>query len=210
MTVSRWKVLVIIGRFTPMSAKDVGQKTSLEPEKVTRAVDGLVRRRYVIRRKGPEDKRRVILSLSPRGHEVFGESERIRYAIESEFLKVLDPDGLRIFYEILNKLEQQAIQIFAGKHSWLRILAQYRGTKTASGTKARRQQPSRHRVDLCLSVSAGRVRLRTEGKLIVDRKYSWHARRRVGGRLRTPCQGRAIEWIGGSRLPNRTRPRWQV
>jgi DNA-binding MarR family transcriptional regulator len=137
MTVSRWKVLVIIGRFAPMSAKDVAQRTSLEPEKVTRAVDGLVRQRYVIRRKDPQDKRRVILSLSPRGHEVFRESERIRYAIESEFLKVLGPDELRIFYGILNKLEKRAIQIFAGKRSWQRILTQHEGVEAEPKSKAR-------------------------------------------------------------------------
>jgi DNA-binding MarR family transcriptional regulator len=137
MTVSRWKVLVIIGRFAPMSAKDVAHKTSLEPEKVTRAVDGLVRQRYVIRRKDPKDKRRVILSLSQMGREVFAESERIRYAIESEFLNVLGPNELRVFYGILNKLEQRAIQIFDGKRSWHRILAQHKGAKAASGTKAR-------------------------------------------------------------------------
>jgi DNA-binding MarR family transcriptional regulator len=137
MTVSRWKVLVIIGRFAPVSAKDVAQRTSLEPEKVTRAVDGLVRQRYVIRRKDPKDKRRVILSLSQTGQEVFAESERIRYAIESEFLNVLGPNELRMFYGILNKLEQRAIQIFAGKRSWHRILAQHEGAKAASGVKTR-------------------------------------------------------------------------
>ena len=61
LSVSQWKVLPILGYHGPMSAKEVGERTSLEPEKVTRAVDQLVTRGFVTRRSDSRDRRRVIL-----------------------------------------------------------------------------------------------------------------------------------------------------
>lgn len=123
LPVSQWKVLAIIGHYAPMCAKDVAELTSLQPEKVTRAVDGLVKQRFVIRRQDPADRRRVILSLAPKGREVYTESERIRSAIESEFLDVLKPAEREMFYRILDKLERRAAEIFVGKQAWRNIVA---------------------------------------------------------------------------------------
>ncbi len=131
LTVSQWKVLAIIGYHAPMSAKEVAERTSLQPEKVTRAVDGLVAHQYVIRKQDPGDRRRVILSLAPKGKVVFKESERIRGAIEAEFLDVLDAAEKRSFYNILDKLEQRASEIFSGKQAWRKIVTGRRPSGTA-------------------------------------------------------------------------------
>lgn len=123
LSVSRWKVLAIIGHYAPMSAKDVAERTSLEPEKVTRAVDGLVRQKLVIRRRDTVDRRRVILSLSAKGTEIYNESELMRRVIDREFLDVLRPEEKQAFYMILDKLERRAAEIFVGKEAWRQILA---------------------------------------------------------------------------------------
>lgn len=122
LTVSQWKILPIIGYCGPMSAKDVGERTSLEPEKVTRAVNQLVARGLVIRRADPDDRRRVVLSLAAKGKKVFKDSEQIRDAIEAEFLKALQPSEKASFHRILSKLEQRALTMFSGKQSWRKIL----------------------------------------------------------------------------------------
>src|SRR5262249_20344651 len=86
LSASQWKVLPIIGYYGPMSAKEAGERTSLEPEKVTRAVDQLVARGLVTRRPDPKDRRRVVLSLAANGKQVFAESEQLRGIIEEKFL----------------------------------------------------------------------------------------------------------------------------
>lgn len=123
LTIGQWKILVIIGYHAPMSAKEVAERTSLQPEKVTRAVDRLVASRLVTRRPDPSDRRRVMLSLTAKGKSVFTESESIRGAIEGEFLDVLQPAEREAFYRILDKLERRAAEIFAGKQAWRKIVA---------------------------------------------------------------------------------------
>ena len=83
LSVSQWKILPIVGYYGPMSAKEVGKRTSLEPEKVTRAVDQFVVRGLVTRKSNSEDRRRVVLSLATKGTEVFEESEKLRGLIET-------------------------------------------------------------------------------------------------------------------------------
>ncbi|MPZ37101.1 MAG: MarR family transcriptional regulator [Rhizobiales bacterium] len=124
LSVSQWKVLPIIGYYGPMSAKEVGERTSLEPEKVTRAVDQLVARGFVTRRPDAKDRRRVVLSLAAEGKNVFKQSEQLRGAIEEEFLSALRPKERVVFHQILDKLERRATMMFNGKQAWRKIICQ--------------------------------------------------------------------------------------
>lgn len=129
LSVSQWKILPIIGYYGPMSAKMVGERTSLEPEKVTRAVDQLVTRNLVSRRGDPKDRRRIVLSLAAKGRNVFTQSERFRSAIEAEFLSALQPKEKEAFRLILDKLERKAAVMFNGKQSWRKIVGQMASTR---------------------------------------------------------------------------------
>lgn len=112
LTGNTWRVLSLIGYYGPMSASDVCRHGSLEADKVTRAADILVRKKYVTRRRNREDRRKVVLSLSAAGRRVFGELERHRYAMERELLSVLSPGELDSLYGILDKIEARADEIF--------------------------------------------------------------------------------------------------
>ena len=82
---SGWKAMAAIGRFGPVSAKEVCAHTTVEPDKVTRAVDRLVQLAYVERKQDAADGRRVALSLTFLGQKVYADIEgltrrrRIRY-----------------------------------------------------------------------------------------------------------------------------------
>jgi DNA-binding MarR family transcriptional regulator len=140
LSVSQWKVLPIIGYYGPMSAKEVGERTSLEPEKVTRAVDQLVVRGLVTRRSDPKDRRRVFLSLAANGKRVFEESEQLRGIIEDKFLGVLQPKERLAFHRILDKLEDRAMVMFDGKQAWRRIIGGRTSTQTNVRAKTRERQ----------------------------------------------------------------------
>ncbi len=124
LSVSQWKVLPILGYHGPLSAKEVGERTSLEPEKVTRAVDQLVGRGLVSRRSDPKDRRRVILSLAAKGSAVFKESERLRGIIEAKFLDALQPKEQLLFHRLLDKLERRAAVMFDDRQSWRSIVGE--------------------------------------------------------------------------------------
>lgn len=118
LTIGTWKVLSMIGAYGPMSASELGKHTSLEPDKVTRTVDNLVKRNLVVRREDPADRRRVILTLSAKGKMVNNSIEQVRCCIEVDFLSGLDDRELETLYCILDKLDCRADEIFTDKDAW--------------------------------------------------------------------------------------------
>ena len=134
LSVSQWKILPIIGYYGPMSSKEVGERTSLEPEKVTRAVNQLVRRGLVTRQSDANDRRKVVLSLAAKGNDVFKESEKRRGLIEEKFLGALQPGERKALHQIFDKLEVRAAEMFEGKQAWRRILGE--DTRAMSATKS--------------------------------------------------------------------------
>lgn len=122
LTVNTWMILSVIGRFAPLSANTAGTHSSLEPDKVTRAVDVLVGQGYVVRRQDLTDRRKVVLSLSAKGKRVHDELNQLRDSIEHEFLRVLTSTEVATLYQIVDKLEAQAVQLFSDKKVWGLVL----------------------------------------------------------------------------------------
>ena len=58
LSVTNWRVMAVIGRFEPVSAKEVAARTSTDAFFVTRAIDNLVEQGYVDRGIDSEDRRR--------------------------------------------------------------------------------------------------------------------------------------------------------
>jgi len=125
LSISDWKVLAVLAKHPPMSATEAGKRTSLPPDKVTRAVDSLTGKGLIGRRSDPEDGRRIILSMSPAGRRAFAEIDRVRYAIESEFLEPLSAAELKQLYRICAKLDRRADEMFRNRKDWKAILQQH-------------------------------------------------------------------------------------
>jgi DNA-binding MarR family transcriptional regulator len=102
-----WKMLAILAQHAPMSATAAAERTSLMPDKVTRAVDGLVEKKLVVRRRDREDERRVVLSLTAKGARAFAEIDAVRYEIESEMLAGLSAEENRALHRALEKIESR-------------------------------------------------------------------------------------------------------
>jgi len=105
---SGWKAMTAIGRYGPVSAKEVCSHTTVEPDKVTRAVDRLAALGFVRREQDPADRRRVALSLSPAGRKVYEDIERLTRQVELTLLEALSMREREILDRILAKLEGRA------------------------------------------------------------------------------------------------------
>jgi DNA-binding MarR family transcriptional regulator len=125
LSINGWKVMSVVGRFGPLAAFEVGKFVSLDPDKVTRTVDLLVKQSYVLRKQDSADRRRISLSLSAKGKRVHDDIETVRYAMEREFLSVLDPAELANFYAVMDKLDLQARDRFANRGAWKDIVEKY-------------------------------------------------------------------------------------
>lgn len=125
ITTAQWRTLTVIGRHEPASAGVVSRHTSLEPDKVTRAVDSLVKLGLVNRRADRRDRRFVVLTLSAKGLRVNHQIQSVRNAMELEFVSALTPRETETLYNLLDKLHMRAEEMFVHAESWRDILAKH-------------------------------------------------------------------------------------
>jgi DNA-binding MarR family transcriptional regulator len=108
-----WKILAVLNKYKVQSASELKAHSTLEMDKITRIVDNLVERGFVVRKQDQLDRRRVVIRLSPAGKRVARYLEDAIATMEHQFLGVLSPAERRAFYELLEKLKARADQIFA-------------------------------------------------------------------------------------------------
>jgi DNA-binding MarR family transcriptional regulator len=142
LTVGGWRTLSLIGRYEPIHPSSIADRTSVDPDKVTRAVDRLVDKGLVARKVDSEDRRRIVLTLTARGRRVFAEVDQIRRVVEEEFLSVLTKDELVRFNAALEKLEAQARRIFTGKGAWRALVNGSSAAAPLPSAKSRRNSRS--------------------------------------------------------------------
>jgi DNA-binding MarR family transcriptional regulator len=118
---TNWKAMAAIGRYGPMSAKDVCARTTVEPDKVTRAVDRLVALKYVQRTKDADDRRKVVLLLTPAGRRVYEDVETATRRIELMLVGTLTAQERDELERITTKLQMQAEKHIGGKKAWREI-----------------------------------------------------------------------------------------
>jgi DNA-binding MarR family transcriptional regulator len=122
LTVGGWRTLSLIGHYEPINPGQIAQRTSIEPDKVTRAVDRLVAIGYVVRVPDQKDRRRVVLKLTVAGRRVYAAIERVRRTVERQLLAALSPSELGAFLRSLSKLEAQAHRLFERKNAGLEVI----------------------------------------------------------------------------------------
>lgn len=73
LSLSEWRVMMVLGSHPGTTASDVCQRTGMDKMSVSRAIAALARRRRVLRRADPADGRRTQLWLSNAGRRLFDE-----------------------------------------------------------------------------------------------------------------------------------------
>ena len=107
-----WKILAVLNKFKTLSASELKHHTTLEMDKITRIVDHLVERGFVLRKQDQLDRRRVVISLSPAGRRATKHLEDTIAEMEHAFLGVLEAKERQQLYSLLEKLKARADQIF--------------------------------------------------------------------------------------------------
>jgi DNA-binding MarR family transcriptional regulator len=118
ISVNNWKIMSALACFGPLSATELGARTSLDPDKITRAVDTLVQQSYVIRKDDESDRRRVVLTLSARGRRAHDKIALVASAMEAEFLSVLTSEEHKLLLSSMSKLEQHSSVMFGRREGW--------------------------------------------------------------------------------------------
>ncbi len=104
ITGESWRFLAMLACSAPVSAKKLGQQLDMDQVQVTRALGKLVENGYVDRRTDPRDRRRVILTLSRRGMEIYQAIVDMAMALEQKLLAEMPPEEEKQFRGILSNL----------------------------------------------------------------------------------------------------------
>ena len=112
LSTAGWRIMSIIGRFEPIFAGVAAQMSTMDADKVTRAVDRLVEMGYTIRNTDAADRRRVILCLTSRGRSVYEEIEELSQDMDAKWRSVLTKEEGVALDAVMDKLDARARELF--------------------------------------------------------------------------------------------------
>ena len=70
---NEWRVLFHLGIYGRMTASDIGARAQMHKTKISRAVQRLAERRYLLRTRDDDDRRVEHLELTPMGRKVYSD-----------------------------------------------------------------------------------------------------------------------------------------
>ena len=98
------KFLRHIGRNSRISQADLARATATDPALTGRALETLIERGWVRRKRSEEDRRQYILELSAAGERVRKRVEEARERVAKQVLAVLDERDIEHFDAIVGKI----------------------------------------------------------------------------------------------------------
>ncbi|TAD88962.1 MAG: MarR family transcriptional regulator [Alphaproteobacteria bacterium] len=105
LTIPEWRVLAIIGRFGPVTATEVGQRTAMDKVRVSRAIARLVEHGRLAQSEDATDRRRKRLAFTRAGAAIYAEVVPLARAVEADVLASLDPATRSALDAVLTALE---------------------------------------------------------------------------------------------------------
>lgn len=108
LTIPEWRVMAVLGRFGPMSAIGISERTAMDKVRVSRAVARLIAAGRVARSIDSADRRRSVLDLTARGRAVYTEIVPLALAAEARLVSTLTPAERAALDRIVARLEAAA------------------------------------------------------------------------------------------------------
>ncbi len=111
ITIPEWRVIANVGRFGPISANGVCERSAMDKVTVSRAVQRLVDKGHLDRRTDAQDRRRSSLTLSPQGAAIYAEIVPMALRIQAALVADMDEAERRALDRLMDKLDQQIAKL---------------------------------------------------------------------------------------------------
>ncbi|MEB3357372.1 MAG: MarR family transcriptional regulator [Synechococcales bacterium] len=106
LTPAQFDVIATLGNTNGMSMGDLGEKTLITKGTLTGVVNRLVKKQFVYRETPPENRRSVIVQLTPTGQEVFEQVFPTHIAYLKERFEQLNSSELELLKVLLGRLRE--------------------------------------------------------------------------------------------------------
>ncbi len=108
LTIAEWRLLAIVARFGPISANGVCERSAMDKVRVSRAVSRAVSRGLVDRDVDRHDRRRSVLTLTPRGRAIHDRIVPLAREREALILSTLSKTEIQGLMGALARLQETA------------------------------------------------------------------------------------------------------
>lgn len=106
LTPAQFDVIATLGNTNGVSMGEIGEKTLITKGTLTGVIDRLIQKQLVVREVPADDRRNVIVQLTPKGQQVFEQVFPLHIAYIKERFEKLDPSELELLKIMLSRLRQ--------------------------------------------------------------------------------------------------------
>jgi DNA-binding MarR family transcriptional regulator len=108
LTIPQWRLIAVLAEDGPLTQQAIGARTVMDKVTVSRATQGLVKRRLVQRAPHDADGRSHHLALSKAGERLYSEVSPVALEYEARLLQQFDPAAVEELKRVLRHLESTA------------------------------------------------------------------------------------------------------
>jgi DNA-binding MarR family transcriptional regulator len=108
LSIPQWRVIAVLARYPDLSAIEVAERTAMDKVAVSRAVQGPLAQRRLLRTYDSGDRRRTRLRLSTAGQSVYTRVAPLALNYEKKLLDALSPTDRRALDRLLGRLVERA------------------------------------------------------------------------------------------------------
>lgn len=116
LTVAEWRLIAILARFGPLSANQVCDRSAMDKVRVSRAVSRATSAGLVDRQIDSQDRRRSVLTLTPRGRAIHDHIVPLARDRELQMLAGLDEHEVDQLHDLLTRLLVNATAMAPREH----------------------------------------------------------------------------------------------
>lgn len=111
LTIPQWRLLCVLAEDGAVTQVQIVARTVMDKVTVSRAAQGLVRRRLVGRSQNEADGRSHVLALTPEGRRLHAEIAPLALAYEAALIAGLAPEEVNLLKRLLGRLQTAAGQL---------------------------------------------------------------------------------------------------
>ena len=111
LTVPQWRLLCVLAEDGGLTQVQIVARTVMDKVTVSRAAQGLVKRRLIKRAENKSDGRSHVLALAAEGRSLYAEIAPLALAYEAALIAGLSPEAVTLLKRLLGRLQAAAGQL---------------------------------------------------------------------------------------------------
>ena len=102
-----WRVIALLGQTDALALRDVQAQSGIDKARLSRVTSQLCAQGYIEPQAAAGDRRRLSLTLTPRGREVHRHLMRLLMDLQTTLLREVGSEEYRVFEQVLDSVEAQ-------------------------------------------------------------------------------------------------------